>query len=163
KIEFHTYTPADEKTHAFVIRRLDQKSTLEEIVEDLKNNYRLEANKVYEMKGTARPLYLCHRCQEWRHATSNCPAKPKCLKCARSHLTREYAHQHLNNPKRANCNGEHVANSTMCPIYIKKVEFQNQIKQTEVTKKKTYQHYYQKQMYGKTDDSGNQQYKNRQR
>ncbi|KYB26491.1 hypothetical protein TcasGA2_TC033736 [Tribolium castaneum] len=31
----------------------------------------------------------CHRCQEWGHATSNCRVKPKCLKCAEGHWTRD--------------------------------------------------------------------------
>ncbi|RZC32758.1 hypothetical protein BDFB_014354 [Asbolus verrucosus] len=147
-MEFHTYTPAEEKTHAFVLRGLDQRPTPKEIAEDLENNYNLLADKIYEMKGTARPFYLvvmdkkitidklekqirivlytkvqwerhqnnklivqCHRCQEWGHATSNCHANPKSLKCAGPHLTRECEHGHLNNPKCANCNGDHVANS----------------------------------------------------
>ncbi|RZC35282.1 hypothetical protein BDFB_014501 [Asbolus verrucosus] len=57
-MEFHTYTPAEEKTHAFVLRGLDQRPTPEEIAEDPENNYNLQADKIYEMKGTARPLYL---------------------------------------------------------------------------------------------------------
>ncbi|RZC42324.1 hypothetical protein BDFB_013312, partial [Asbolus verrucosus] len=171
QVEFHTYIPAEEKTHAFVLRGLDQRPTPKEIAEDLENNYNLLADKIYEMKGTARPLYLvvmdknitidklekhirivlytkvqwerhqnnklivqCHRCQEWGHATSNCHANPKCLKCAGPHLTRECEHGHLNSPKCANCNGDHVANSTMCPIYIKKIEFINQLRQTKDTK-----------------------------
>ncbi|CAH1384246.1 unnamed protein product [Tenebrio molitor] len=30
----------------------------------------------------------CHRCQRWGHATANCHAQAKCVKCAGDHLTR---------------------------------------------------------------------------
>ncbi|KAH0816491.1 hypothetical protein GEV33_006301 [Tenebrio molitor] len=31
----------------------------------------------------------CHRCQRWGHATANCHARVKCVKCAGDHLTRD--------------------------------------------------------------------------
>ncbi|CAH1383686.1 unnamed protein product, partial [Tenebrio molitor] len=35
----------------------------------------------------SRKIIQCHKCQVWGHAASNCHANPKCLKCAKDHLT----------------------------------------------------------------------------
>ena len=65
----------------------------------------------------------CHRCQQWGHATSNCGAPAKCLKCAGPHLTAECKPEIAAEEfKCANCSGNHCANSTDCPVYIKKIE-----------------------------------------
>jgi hypothetical protein len=65
----------------------------------------------------------CHRCQRWWHATSNCNAAPRCLKCAREHFT--YTHKD-NVPKEqvkcANCGGAHVASHVSCPAYKSRVQ-----------------------------------------
>ncbi|EFA09320.1 hypothetical protein TcasGA2_TC001646 [Tribolium castaneum] len=73
-----------------------------------------------------RILTQCHRCQQWGHATSNCEASPKCLKCSESDLTKECQKVlALEKLKCANCGGQHAANNTNCPVYIKKIEFLN--------------------------------------
>lgn len=57
-LQFHTYTPSDEKTHGFVIRGLDSKPELEEIKEDLEITHQIPIQKVYKMNTNFRPLYL---------------------------------------------------------------------------------------------------------
>jgi hypothetical protein len=56
-VDFHTYTHKTEKTHAFVLRGLDQKPTPKEIAEAL-----IEENinllEIYNMRGTNRSAYL---------------------------------------------------------------------------------------------------------
>lgn len=67
----------------------------------------------------------CHRCQLWGHVASNCAATPKCLKCAKDHLTYNCTKTREEEATCANCSGKHTANSTTCPEYIKKVELIN--------------------------------------
>lgn len=56
--EFHTYTTAEEKTHAFVLRGLDGDISEEEIKHDLHEEYNMKIHNIYKMKNTFRPLYL---------------------------------------------------------------------------------------------------------
>ncbi|KAJ3629934.1 hypothetical protein MTP99_014296 [Tenebrio molitor] len=156
-IEFHTYTHKDNKTHAFVLRGLDQKPELEDIAEALKTE-QIAIINIYNMRATNRPAYLvvtdntitmakldnikyvlntkitwhrhmnskvfvqCHRCQKWGHATANCHARPRCLKCAEEHLTRECPIDRTDTPRCANCSGNHTANNIECPVYIQKLD-----------------------------------------
>lgn len=57
-LQFHTYTPSDEKTHGFVLRGLDSEPELEEIKEDLQNTHKIPVQKIYKMNTNFRPLYL---------------------------------------------------------------------------------------------------------
>lgn len=80
----------------------------------------------WERYVNAKRLSQCHRCQEWGHATTNCRAKPKCLICAKSHLTFTCELKGTKNTtgvKCANCDGKHPANSVDCPVYIRKIEW----------------------------------------
>lgn len=65
-----------------------------------------------------KKLTQCHRCQEWRHATSNCRAIPACLKCGEEHLTKDCQYPQDREPKCVNCGNAHPANSTRCPVYL---------------------------------------------
>jgi hypothetical protein len=64
----------------------------------------------------------CHRCQRWGHATANCHAQAKCVKCAGDHLTRDCQLGNKITPKCVNCDGDHTANNIKCPEYQKKLE-----------------------------------------
>lgn len=57
-LQFHTYTPAEEKTHGFVIRGLDSNPTPEEIQQDINETHKLVISKVFKMKTNFRPLFL---------------------------------------------------------------------------------------------------------
>lgn len=57
QLPFHTYTPPSEKTHAFIIRGLDNKPTVEEVAEALIDEHELETVAVYALQ-TLRPLYM---------------------------------------------------------------------------------------------------------
>jgi hypothetical protein len=66
-----------------------------------------------------RKIIQCHKCQVWGHAASNCHANPKCLKCAKDHLTSDCSLK-LEVPedqKLLKCQG-HLANSTSCDVYL---------------------------------------------
>lgn len=67
-------------------------------------------------------IIQCHRCQAWGHATTNCHALPRCLKCAASHLTRDCTKDPNLPAKCANCGEAHPANNTSCPIYQRKIQ-----------------------------------------
>ncbi|CAH1384655.1 unnamed protein product, partial [Tenebrio molitor] len=120
---YHTFTHRDEKTHAFVLRGLCQGPTEEDVRDALQDEKEVTVHKVYRMKGARRPCYLCHRCQRWGHATSNCNAAPRCLKCAGDHYT--YTHKDTvpeGEVKCANCGGAHVASHVSCPAYKSRVQ-----------------------------------------
>lgn len=76
----------------------------------------------YERYINKNPITQCRRCQQHNHATANCKADARCLKCAGGHLTGDCdiapRGQKINNPTCANCRGSHIASSRDCPKYI---------------------------------------------
>jgi ribosomal protein L14E/L6E/L27E len=66
-----------------------------------------------------RKIIQCHKCQVWGHAASNCHANPKCLKCAKDHLTSDCSlkKEVPEDQKLLKCQG-HLANSTSCDVYL---------------------------------------------
>lgn len=69
-----------------------------------------------------RRITQCHRCQTWGHATSNCYAKPACLKCAGEHLTKDCVKPKTTPAKCVNCGEDHPANATCCAAYKARLE-----------------------------------------
>lgn len=57
-IEFHTYTSAPKKTHAFVIRGLDCNPEPGEVQAAFLEEYEIEISNVYQMHTKYRPLYM---------------------------------------------------------------------------------------------------------
>lgn len=55
--DFHWFKPKNKKTHAFAVKGLGNIPTLEEIIDELKEN-EVSVNNEYLMKGTRSPLYL---------------------------------------------------------------------------------------------------------
>lgn len=68
-----------------------------------------------------KELIQCHRCQKWGHATSNCNMTPKCLKCAKNHLTDEGTKTPDTDATCANCGGKHPANIIECEVYQRRL------------------------------------------
>lgn len=66
----------------------------------------------------------CHRCQAWGHSATNCGKNYRCVKCNDSHQPGACPRKDRNvgSPKCVNCQGDHSANSTTCPAYIKHAE-----------------------------------------
>lgn len=65
---------------------------------------------------------MCHRCLGYGHGTIGCYRKPKCVKCAKDHLTKDCPTSELVNPKCGNCGADHPANFTGCPKYQERLE-----------------------------------------
>lgn len=57
-VSFHTYTPSSQKTHAFVIRGLDNRPEPKDIITAFQTEYDIELINVYEMHTKGRPLHL---------------------------------------------------------------------------------------------------------
>ncbi|KAG5880465.1 hypothetical protein JTB14_000570 [Gonioctena quinquepunctata] len=55
--EYHTYTTAKDKTHAFVIRGIDSDPDPKEIREQLEQDH-IPEKELYRMKSTKRPLFM---------------------------------------------------------------------------------------------------------
>ncbi|XP_063988300.1 uncharacterized protein LOC135168239 [Diachasmimorpha longicaudata] len=83
-----------------------------------------------------RRITQCRRCQEWGHSTTNCVAKPLCLKCAENHLTRECTKTRDTPATCANCGGKHPANATSCEAYKRRIELIEKKKTPLGTKRK---------------------------
>lgn len=82
----------------------------------------------WERHDNKKGIIQCKNCQAWGHATLNCHLKPKCLKCAEEHETKnctikEKTDESKAKIKCANCKGGHTANSVTCPIYISKKKY----------------------------------------
>lgn len=79
-------------------------------------------------QSSKKRITQCRRCQQWGHATANCHAKEKCVKCAENHWSRECTRVNKDDPnttifiKCANCGGPHLAMSTECPTYLRRLE-----------------------------------------
>lgn len=73
----------------------------------------------------------CHCCQMWNHATSNCNAKPVCMKYAENHWTYSCTKPNNTAAKCANCKGDQPANSITCPVYVQKLEMITQQRNTK--------------------------------
>lgn len=55
--DFHTFTPKNEKTLAFVLKGLENNTTVKEIMDELKKN-EVSVKNVCLIKGTRSVLYL---------------------------------------------------------------------------------------------------------
>lgn len=62
----------------------------------------------------------CHRCQQFGHGQNNCYSTPKCVKCAKNHLTADCTMVRTPNTtaKCCNCGGNHPANYKKCDAYL---------------------------------------------
>lgn len=75
-------------------------------------------------------LTQCFRCQLFGHTASNCGRDYRCVKCLDNHQPGECNRQSKNQegtPRCVNCQGEHTANSHVCPhfqTYAEKVKRQ---------------------------------------
>ncbi|CAH1996877.1 unnamed protein product [Acanthoscelides obtectus] len=67
-----------------------------------------------EVQKNSRLIGQCHRCQKYGHAQSYCTAPPKCLKCAKDHMTHLCQLTEEEERKCANCGEGHPANSRTC-------------------------------------------------
>jgi hypothetical protein len=70
-----------------------------------------------------RPM-PCRRCKMWGHTASSCGRLYRCIKCTATHEPGqcERKDRSIGTPKCVNCNGDHAANSTNCPVYLKYTE-----------------------------------------
>lgn len=74
--------------------------------------------KIEDYKSKEGPLQ-CYKCQGFGHKAISCYVTPKCVKCAKEHLTQDCTSDDTLIPKCANCNEEHTANYKQCPKYVK--------------------------------------------
>ena len=77
--------------------------------------------KIEDYRGKEGPLQ-CYKCQGFGHKAISCFVKPKCVKCANEHLTKDCNSENTLIPKCANCKEEHTANYKQCPKYVKYVQ-----------------------------------------
>ncbi|GBP52998.1 RNA-directed DNA polymerase from mobile element jockey [Eumeta japonica] len=68
-----------------------------------------------QLKNSAK--YQYHRCQLYGHASANCNANPRCVKCLVPHWTRDcpLSRDSAEKPSCVNCGQNHTANYRGCP------------------------------------------------
>lgn len=65
----------------------------------------------------------CHKCQQFGHGSQYCNQNPRCVKCTGFHLTKDCKIKRGEDKVQcANCNGEHTANYSGCPVYLEYIE-----------------------------------------
>lgn len=124
---------------------MEQKITVKHLTQNVRYVYNTKVT--WERHRNSRGIIQCHRCQQFSHATSNCRAKPICLKCAGPHWTKDcnITEKNEDNQKLlrcANCSRNHTANSTECPVYITKIEQIERRKQAKTINTETYHQRY---------------------
>ncbi|GBN23919.1 hypothetical protein AVEN_65784-1 [Araneus ventricosus] len=64
---------------------------------------------------------ICYKCSNFHHSARNCECKPRCIKCAGNHETRDCDIKNkIDNPTCINCEGEgHLASWRGCPKFPK--------------------------------------------
>ena len=61
----------------------------------------------------------CRQCKRFGHGTSHCNLPPRCVKCINGHLTAESPIKtKIKEVQCTNCNENHPANYTKCPVYL---------------------------------------------
>ncbi|KAM8704341.1 hypothetical protein ACLKA7_008879 [Drosophila subpalustris] len=72
----------------------------------------------YKISIESRKTYQCHRCQRFDHRYEDCQLRGFiCFKCAGSHHHSACPKPKNASGKCANCQGNHVASDTRCPVY----------------------------------------------
>lgn len=111
-----------------VVRKLEwkTKNPLDMCVVDFQKG--LDIDKIYQIKQvlkgrvtvhpikSSKHISQCKRCQEFHHTRNYCAKPPRCVKCAKGHLTEECTKSREAPAKCANCGGEHTANYRGCPV-----------------------------------------------
>ena len=64
-------------------------------------------------------IIRCFNCQKFGHISSNCKSNQTCGHCSGNHSYNQCSKTEP--PKCANCHGNHPADSTYCPTYLKQV------------------------------------------
>ena len=65
-------------------------------------------------------IIRCYKCQKFGHMSSNCHSRESCKHCAEKHSVAKWTNK--DKPaKCSNCKGNHQADDTNCPTYIKQI------------------------------------------
>lgn len=89
--------------------------------------------KVYPQKN--KPLQ-CARCQEYGHVAARCSARASvCGKCSEQHDTRDCT---ADTHRCSNCNGDHRAGHSSCPVRMKEDQILNIQKTMKVSRSEAY-------------------------
>ena len=79
-----------------------------------------------------RPM-PCRRCKMWGHTASSCGRMYRCIKCTDTHEPGKCKRtdRNVGTPKCVNCDGDHAANSTQCPVFKKYAEYNQKRHQSQ--------------------------------
>ena len=81
----------------------------------------------WEKFQNSRPIRQCFNCQSFGHSSNFCGRSPKCVKCDQQHASKDCTKPVGSLPKWVNCGGEHPANYTGCPQYLRQLHLTPQI------------------------------------
>lgn len=78
----------------------------------------------------------CYRCQKWGHAQRYCHGQIKCVKCGDNHSYKKCERDPTKeDPKCANCGGDHTANYKKCGFCPDSIEFKVKLRLKQAQKK----------------------------
>lgn len=81
----------------------------------------------FDVQEYVKPVKQCFVCYKFGHSRGSCKAQQICSVCSGDHFFKDCTS--TDNPKCPNCNGPHVAVSSICPVKSEKmVEIKNKIK-----------------------------------
>ena len=115
-------------TNIWNIRQRVSKNPLPLFEIDLKiqdNNHELYSIKhlmhcrvSFEPPRPKKVIPQCTRCQDYKHTKSYCNRRPRCVKCAGPHLSKDCPKKNWESQvKCALCNGNHPANYKGCSVF----------------------------------------------
>jgi len=81
----------------------------------------------WEKFQNSRPIRQCFNCQPFGHSSKFCGRPPKCVKCDQQHASKNCTKPVGSSPKCVNIGGEHPANYTGCPQYLRQLHLTPQI------------------------------------
>jgi hypothetical protein len=102
----------------------------------------------WEKYHNSRPTRQGFNCQSFGHSSNFCGRPPKCVKCYKQHASKDCIKPASVPPKCTNCGGEHPANYTGCPQYLRQLNLipqknNQQHRATPNTKTNSHQFQYQ--------------------
>jgi len=114
---------SSEKSNSFLITMDNKINT-----KDLYKIKELDHVKITWQKFNKKSnITQCHRCQKFGHGSTNCNRAPRCVKCIWQHLTKDctITKDGTSTVQCTNCHGQHTANYSQCPEFLRYVETLN--------------------------------------
>lgn len=120
-ITINTCTQINSDTSLYAVYKINM-SAKYTLIQLRKIRYLFHCRIYWDKFVNTKSIIQCYRCQAFGHTSSNCFKRPRCVKCAANHITAECTKDRDTPAKCCNCSGDHPANFSKCPSYLKFLE-----------------------------------------